>query len=311
MKRIDIGGQILTIPNNFQLLNSMPNDPKDSVVYGMQNDGTRCYVMIYPIYKSHAMPFDTERISKGIHAALGKEQGLIDIRTVQTKENFKSVYSIVKTLRKPSGVQYNLTLQIAFPDRLLHVQGYFEETGTTGQRDANVYMLAVKKGLISEGSFDGWIQDPFDKEYRDGVLKNLSEDEEYDAMFPNHPLTVLRDFVRTILETAPETKPVASPGTEPEKTPEITPETGNHAGSRDVLSDDNTGSEAVNDDTGRSESITEENSKPEADNPDSGGEAPAEESDELINNPDMKVLDTIIKVFVHMSCGYALEGTEG
>ena len=199
MNKIEIGGLNLSIPNDFQRLESMPEDPKDSLVYGMQNEGTTCYVLLYPVDPKEAMPFDIGQISKGIHAKLGEKQGLIDIRTCQTGDGLKSVYSIVKTMREPAGVQYNLTLQIVYPDQILHVQGYFEETGITGQRDSSVYESSVKENLVKAGSFEGWFEDPFDKEYKNGVLKNLSENEEYDVLYPNHPLSVLRRFVRTIL----------------------------------------------------------------------------------------------------------------
>ncbi len=223
--RIEIAGQTLTIPNAFQRLDSMPDDPKDSVVYGVRNSETICYVIIYPIDRSQAMPFDTELVSKGIHSALGEKQGLIDIQAVHTNEGLKSVYSIVKTLKEPSGVQYNLTLQIAFPDQMLHVQGYFEEAGITGQRDSMVYQIAVQKGLLEEDANDSWGEDPFDKEYRNGVLKNLSENEEYDSLFPDHPLSILRAFIRTILNINHETVEDGSStkdSLEQNKNPEIT-----------------------------------------------------------------------------------------
>ena len=152
MNKIEIGGLNLSIPNDFQRLESMPEDPKDSLVYGMQNEGTTCYVLLYPVDPKEAMPFDIGQISKGIHAKLGEKQGLIDIRTCQTGDGLKSVYSIVKTMREPSGVQYNLTLQIVYPDQILHVQGYFEETGITGQRDSSVYESSVKENLVKRGA---------------------------------------------------------------------------------------------------------------------------------------------------------------
>lgn len=197
--RIEIGGQTLTIPNDFLRLESMPDDPAGSVAYGMQNDGTVCYVLMYPDDGSRAMPFDINQISEGVHAHLGEKQGLIDIQTIATDDGRKYVYTIVKTLRDPGGMQYNLTLQISDPEQMFHVQGYFEERGTTGQRAAVVHEDAVRNNLVQAGSFDGWFEDPFDKAYRKGVLKNLSENEEYDAAFPDHPLSVLRRFVNTIL----------------------------------------------------------------------------------------------------------------
>lgn len=196
--RIEIGGQTLTIPNDFLRLESMPDDPAGSVAYGMQNEGTVCYVLMYPDDSSRAMPLDINQISEGVHAQLGEKQGLIDIQTITADDGRKYVYTIVKTLRDPGGMQYNLTLQISDPEQMFHVQGYFEERGTTGQRAAVVHEDAVRNNLVQAGSFDGWFEDPFDKAYKKGVLKNLSENEEYDAAFPDHPLSVLRRFVNTI-----------------------------------------------------------------------------------------------------------------
>ena len=71
--RIEIAGQKLNIPDSFQLLQSMPDDPVDSVVYGMRNDGAICCVLLYPIDNRQAMPFDVDQISKGIHAVLGEK----------------------------------------------------------------------------------------------------------------------------------------------------------------------------------------------------------------------------------------------
>ena len=51
---------------------------------------------------------------------------------------------------------------------------------------------------MQAGSFDGWMQDPYDSEYKKGVQKNLSDNSEYDAQFPDHPLSVLHRFVKTI-----------------------------------------------------------------------------------------------------------------
>lgn len=196
--RIEIGGRTLTIPNDFLRLESMPDDPAGSVAYGMQNEGTVCYVLMYPDDSSRAMPLDINQISEGVHAQLGEKQGLIDIQTITADDGRKYVYTIVKTLRESSEMQYNLTLQISDLEQMIHVQGYFEERGTTGQRAAVVHEDAVRKNLVQAGSFEGWFEDPFDKAYRKGVLKNLSENEEYDAAFPDHPLSILRRFANTI-----------------------------------------------------------------------------------------------------------------
>ena len=45
-----------------------------------------------------------------------------------------------------------------------------------------------------------WWFDPYDKDYKHPFLMNLSEKEEYDELFPDHPLSQCRKFVKYITE---------------------------------------------------------------------------------------------------------------
>ena len=47
---------------------------------------------------------------------------------------------------------------------------------------------------------DGWFKDPYDNSFKKGLLMNLSEKPEYDAMFPNHPLSILRNIIKFLIE---------------------------------------------------------------------------------------------------------------
>ena len=79
------------------------------------------------------------------------------------------------------------------------------EQGTTGIRDAVILdeKLASGEVTISEksGTLEGWMQDPYDLTIVGGFARNKSEAEEYDARFPEHPLTRLRQLLGQIEET--------------------------------------------------------------------------------------------------------------
>jgi len=45
-----------------------------------------------------------------------------------------------------------------------------------------------------------WCHDPFDSSVSDGFLMNQSEQENFDGMFPYHPLTMCRAFRDYIAE---------------------------------------------------------------------------------------------------------------
>ena len=193
--KVNIGTIQVEIPENYQKIQSLPHDPPDAVTYAAQTESALVLMSLYPIASAKAMPFDTPQIViDGIHSALGEDQGLIHVSAGQTNAGHKYIYSIVKTGIQPAGVQYVLTFHIQYSETVVSIQAFFEETGTTGLRDTVVYELARRDGKVN-GIFDGWMKDPYDPDYTRGLRMNLSEAEEYDSMFPSHPLSVCRRFL--------------------------------------------------------------------------------------------------------------------
>ncbi len=76
------------------------------------------------------------------------------------------------------------------------------EGGVTGQRDAVVFELESRKNNVklTENGVEGWTRYPYDETITEGFLMNLSEQIEYDSMFPTHPLSLLRECARFIIE---------------------------------------------------------------------------------------------------------------
>ena len=192
MKRPD-----LKIPDRFERVDSMPEDPPHSRAYGCGTSEAECFALVYPIPADQAMPFgDPGAVIDGIHQALGDNQGLIEVEKGMTASGRRFLYSIVKTLRKPNGVQYCLTMNIEYPECAVRVHGFFDETGTTGVRDSMVYVLLSGQGVVrtTEKGLEGWSFDPYDPMYTRGVCMNCSERKEFDAQFPRHPLSEARRF---------------------------------------------------------------------------------------------------------------------
>jgi hypothetical protein len=48
---------------------------------------------------------------------------------------------------------------------------------------------------------EGWTQDPYDPTFRAPLMRNLSDDVQYDAQFPDHPLSRLRSVLRHLAST--------------------------------------------------------------------------------------------------------------
>ena len=109
------------------------------------------------------------------------------------------VYSIVKSGKDPSGVQYILVFQIEYSNLVLNIQSFYDEIGVTGIRDSAVYELALREGKV-RNTFEDWMEDPYDPSYVKGLRMNISERPEYDVLFPEHALSVLRSFLREVIQ---------------------------------------------------------------------------------------------------------------
>ena len=190
--RVIIGDAEVAIPSYYQQVDSMPNDPEGSVPLMIQTDNAACFVVLYPIDESREMPRDKETIVAGIRPFLGDDQGLIE---VGAGDDF--AFTIVKTLKDPGGVQYTLTFHKFADGNTVCAQGYFDEMGVTGMRDNMVYAMLSDEGVVGteEDPADGWKLDPYDPDYKQGALMNLSEQDIYDEMFPDSPLSMCRELV--------------------------------------------------------------------------------------------------------------------
>lgn len=192
---------MINIPTDFQKMNSLPEDPANSVTYGKQTQSSKCFLMMLPINNQNAMPYGNEKaVIDGIHGMLVDGQDLIEVKSGTTKKQKQYIYSIVKSKLEPNGMQYILTMHIDMKDHSVNIQSYFDETGMTGFRDTTILNKMINEGKITPTNMDGWFKDPYDKNYKKGILMNLSENMEYDAMFPQHPLSETRNFIKYIIE---------------------------------------------------------------------------------------------------------------
>ena len=192
----------LNIPQEFKKMNSMPEDQKDSSAFEKQTASSNCFLMIYPIDNQKAMPYENEKaVVDGIHGALTDTQGLVEVKTGTTKNQKRYVYSIVKSKLEPSGVQYILTMHIDMQDYTINVQAFFNEKGITGGRDTAIMNKMINEEKIALPNLNGWLKDPYDENYKRGLLMNLSEQPQYDTLFPEHPLSEARRFIEYVVES--------------------------------------------------------------------------------------------------------------
>ena len=191
---IKIKDHYFDIEENYFKMESMPDDPANSAVYGTETDGAAVFVMFAPVENGQAMPFDKpDYVISGLHSALADDQGIIEVTSGKTRRGNGFIYSIIKTECEPAGVRYDLTLHIDLVKEIFGLRYTADERGVIGQREALILENAREEKLVG-ADMKGWRCDPYDPSYKKGALMNFSEQKEFDKLFPDHPLSVLRDF---------------------------------------------------------------------------------------------------------------------
>ena len=197
--KVDLGQNLsFTISDAWRQLKSMPEDPPGSKVFAMETENCQGFFMAFPTKGEQTMPFDNpQAVIDGIHDALTDNQALIEVKSDSIGKS-RIIYSIVKSRKESSGVQYTLTMDIGTDHGAVRLQGFFDEVGATGVRDAVVYEMKRRNGAV-DINFEGWMADPYDNDFQKPYLMNLSEHKEFDSMFPQHPLSIARAFAAKII----------------------------------------------------------------------------------------------------------------
>lgn len=192
---------VFKMPDDYQLLNSMSDDPKNCLNYGKETDYSTTFIQLFAISRFSAMSWgEDQKIIDGIHQSLAENQALIEVKCGKTRRGYRYVYSIVKTHNEPSGVQYFLLMQVFYGHAALNIKAFFSEKGITGKREAVVFEMACREGVVSISDTSNWAYDPYDKNFKRDYLMNMSEEERYDQLFPEHPLTQCRNFINLVIE---------------------------------------------------------------------------------------------------------------
>jgi len=198
------GGPTLRLADHWQPFRTLPSDPPDAQAFGYKfTDGAIGAATTHAISPQAAMPLDQGEVIDALRGApdvTAGRAGLIDVDVAHTASGIPYIYTLMKIRREPSGIQYNLTLHFSSEPRL-QLQGNFNEGNPTGAREAFCYEIAKRNNVLNEPTEDdptgGWARDPFD-DSATGFVMNFSELPDFDEEFPDHPLTMARELLRTV-----------------------------------------------------------------------------------------------------------------
>ena len=163
-------------------------------------------VLISKIDKNEAFDYnDKEKLIKSLESSLSSMEDIIEVENGNTIDGYDYIYFIYKNA-KPEGIgvyklSYFLNLHLFYKNEIVQVQGLFEEINNTGFRESLAMTLAEKFGLVTvnESGLEGWFE-PFDKERKSEVNRNIGERRGFDALVLFNPLSQARELMLSILE---------------------------------------------------------------------------------------------------------------
>jgi len=113
-----------------------------------------------------------------------------------------AIREILKIPQKPTGMGYMGSFSLPLSDRAYLITAACPERGITGMRDTAIFAKLLQSGEIKfeDGAAApaGWMADPYDPSILGPPARNRADDEAYDTLFPDHPLSRVRGLLRQI-----------------------------------------------------------------------------------------------------------------
>lgn len=125
---------------------------------------------------------------------------LVELDVIQVA-GVRAVKLCIKVPQPESGMTYIASLTFPFESFSFVVKTQCAETGMTGVRDSVVFAKLGMSVDADTGKVPGWAQDPYDPAFVVPLLRNRSDDAEWDEKFPDHPLSRCRRYLDSLSES--------------------------------------------------------------------------------------------------------------
>lgn len=122
-----------------------------------------------------------------------------DIEADIHNANALRVFSVLKARMEPHGLAFIGCYTFPFADCSYVLKVQCSEAGITGMRETVIF-AALNMPL------EAWQEDPYDPLHKGVFMRNRADSPEYDAQFPDHPLSKVRGYLAELagqLEVAP------------------------------------------------------------------------------------------------------------
>ena len=162
-------------------------------------------VTLYDLSKPadfRAIPADLETIrSKSRKQAAQYGGAIVEVELCEIG-GMAAVREILKVPQKPTGMGYLGSFMLPCSDSAYLLAVACPERGLTGMRDTAIFAKLMQSGEVKfeEGNEQptNWMRDPYDAAIVGPPARNRADDEAYDVLFPEHPLSRVRSLLRQI-----------------------------------------------------------------------------------------------------------------
>ena len=164
-------------------------------------------MMSWPVTEQESLPLsDTKGLVQQFHDEMDDHQGLITVKSGLTPKGNRYVYVIQKMCfvdeqgNQEGPTDYELKFNIRINGKIHFINGSFRARDKVpGSRAGMLYLMSLGSSELQLKAED-WVRDPYDPNRNKGFLMNWTEDEKYDGLFPYHPLSEMRRFVKYVVE---------------------------------------------------------------------------------------------------------------
>jgi hypothetical protein len=131
------------------------------------------------------------------HMVAGANGGLVQVDLIRIND-MPMLKTIFKIPQGDEGVKYFASLTMAFETCSFVIKIETGPMPNNGMREALAADYLMKGGVDFDTLQQEWSADPYDKDFKEGLLMNKSEQEVIDALFPAHFLSQVRTLIAQV-----------------------------------------------------------------------------------------------------------------
>ena len=161
--------------------------------------------MSWPVTETESMPLsDFSDLITKFHEDMDDHQGLVYAKCGLTPKGNRYACGVRKMqFADQEGnlgpINYELGFNIRLNGKIHFIDGSFQSRdGMPGYRNGTLALMTLGSSELKLNS-EQWKRDPYDPDYKKGLLMDWTEDEKFDDLFPYDPLSEIRSLIKYVV----------------------------------------------------------------------------------------------------------------